>query len=386
MLRVVLSTNGRAHTFALARQLHKRGWLERIVTGYPRHKLQNEGIPADRIASYPWPIVAEMVLIKARFGGPRLSAQGAFWLRRCFESYIAAHLPPCDLYMGLSSTSLAAGRRARRRGAVYVCDRGCAHLRYQADLLTEEHARHGLAFKEILPQQLKREEQEYAEADVITVPSTFALRSFLEMGVPEHKLRRIPYGVELARFHPVAEPDPDRFTVLFVGSASLQKGTPYLLEAFARLRHPAKQLIFVGHIQPEVRPMIQMAMMEQSISCRPPVPQSQLKEIMSRSHVLVLPSIQDGMGMVMAEAMACGCPVIATLHTGALDLFEDGIEGFIVPIRSSEAIGERLQQIAEDPNLRSEMATAALQKVKGLGGWDHYGSEIADLFRTLTGK
>ena len=66
------------------------------------------------------------------------------------------------------------------------------------------------------------------------------------------------------------------------------------------------------------------------------VGQERLAELMSTSHVMVLPSIEEGLALVQGQAMACGCPVIASTNTGAEDLFTDGVEGFVVPIRDPE--------------------------------------------------
>jgi starch synthase len=76
--------------------------------------------------------------------------------------------------------------------------------------------------------------------------------------------------------------------------------------------------------------------------------------------------------MVIDEAMAYGCPVIATTNTGASELITNGVEGLIVPIRSPEVIADRLQQLADQPELRDRMGQAALERVQQLGGWDAY--------------
>jgi alpha-maltose-1-phosphate synthase len=106
---------------------------------------------------------------------------------------------------------------------------------------------------------------------------------------------------------------------------------------------------------------------------------------MSTSHVMVLPSIEDGWGLVMGQAMACGCPVISSDHTGGPDLYSHGVEGFIVPIRSADAIAQSLQQLADDPHLRQSMSEAALRRVKSLGGWEDYGRQYAAFLQELTG-
>jgi glycosyltransferase involved in cell wall biosynthesis len=101
---------------------------------------------------------------------------------------------------------------------------------------------------------------------------------------------------------------------------------------------------------------------------------------------MVLPSIEDGFGPVMAQAMACGGVVIATEHTGGLDLFADGAEGFIVLIRSPEAICERLTQLADDPDERQRMSEAAVRRVRTLGGWRDYGRNYAAFLEEITGR
>jgi glycosyltransferase involved in cell wall biosynthesis len=110
------------------------------------------------------------------------------------------------------------------------------------------------------------------------------------------------------------------------------------------------------------------------------MPQTELKSLMSRSHVMVLPSIEEGLAMVQAQAMACGCPVVASRNTGGEDLFSDGHEGFIVPIRDANALATRLQQLADQPELRAAMARRALARVQSLGGWRDYGQKAMAIY------
>lgn len=379
-MKVVLTTPGKFHTFDLARQLHRRGMLEAIYTGYPRFKLKQEQLPLSMIRSLPF--------VSLAFHGFGRLSKSVSWSRAL--NYYASHLqdacvrsalPPCDVFVGLSGTGLLTGRKVQQQGGTYICDRGSAHIRFQDEILAEEFARHGQPYVRVNRHMVAKEELEYAAADYITVPSTFALRSFVRMGIPEEKLRLVPYGVDLSRFTPMGEPDPQYFDVLFVGGASLQKGIPYLLESFEKLRHPGKRLTLAGQILPDVQDLIAQYAARLPITCLGHVPQTQLKEVMSRSHAFVLPSIQDGFGMVMAQAMACGCPVIASEHTGAFDLYDDGVEGFIVPIRDSAALADRLQCLADDPARQKQMGRWSLERVRSLGGWDHYGDTMIAVFQ-----
>jgi starch synthase len=114
------------------------------------------------------------------------------------------------------------------------------------------------------------------------------------------------------------------------------------------------------------------------------VPQSRLVELMSTSQALVLPSIEEGLALVQAQALACGCPVICSTNTGGEDLFSDGVEGFIVAIRDPEAITAKLQQLADDPLLQAKMRAAALARVHAIGGWTEYGDRWERLLQNLT--
>ncbi|MEO6829187.1 MAG: glycosyltransferase family 4 protein, partial [Acidobacteriaceae bacterium] len=262
---------------------------------------------------------------------------------------------------------------------------GSTHARYQWWVLSEEHRRWGAPLDIYDPRDTEREEIQYAQADCITVPSSFAARSFVSEGVAAEKLRVIPYGVRLDAFQPAAPPPADRFDVLFVGQVSLRKGVPYLLDAFARLEHPRKRLRIVGPMFPHMRLLLARLPMDQ-VEIVGAVGRQELVRYFTSSHLMVLPSLEEGLALVQGEALACGCPVIATPNTGSEDLFTDGKEGFIVPPQNAEAVAERLQQLADDPRLQQQMRAAALERVHLLGGWNDYGDRWMSLLQELCGE
>jgi len=156
------------------------------------------------------------------------------------------------------------------------------------------------------------------------------------------------------------------------------------LQAFAELRHPKKRLTVVGAVQEHIRPLLERLPTE-DVTFLGATPQAELIDRISRSHVMVLPSIEEGLALVQAQAMACACPVIATFATGAEDLFTDGVEGFIVADRDVDGLASHMQQLADDATLRNWMGDAARQRVKSLGGWDEYGRRWDEFLHALTG-
>jgi glycosyltransferase involved in cell wall biosynthesis len=231
---------------------------------------------------------------------------------------------------------------------------------------------------------IERELAEYEVCDFIVVPSEYAFRSFLEEKVPRHKLCLNVTGVSLRRFAP-EPPEKDRpFRALFVGQIGLRKGVQYLLEALAPLDLPRFELWLVGTILPEARKLL--SRYEGRFKYLGVIPNEKLRRVYAQSSVFVLASIEDGLAYVQAEAMACGLPVIATHNTGAADLFTDGVEGFVVPIRDPQAIREKVLTLYRMPELREEMSRAALRRMRSVGGWRDYGRRAATLYQAALAR
>jgi glycosyltransferase involved in cell wall biosynthesis len=172
---------------------------------------------------------------------------------------------------------------------------------------------------------------------------------------------------------------------LYVGQISFRKGIPYLLEAFAKLRHPRKRLRLIGPADDRIKSYLRTAPLD-DVHFEGAQPFESVRRAMSEAHVTVLPSVEDGFGMVLAEAMACGSPVISTMNTGGLDLYRDGREGFIVPIRDPEAILRAMERLAGDPGRRQAMRAAASAKMRELGGWKQYGETVERLLLGLQAR
>ena len=382
-IRVVQAAwGGFTHPVALARHLDGRAMLEAIFTTYPWWMMKKEGLERGRVhCRWRMTVVYKGLL----HYGVGLGPLERPWLRataRDYTRWLARHLPACDVLIAMSGLGQAAGKLAQERGARYICDRSSSHIRYADNLLREEFGRWRIPYAGDDPVNVDAEEREYQQADLITVPSGFALRSFVTMGVAAEKLRRASQGVDLSRFHKVADPPPEEFRVLFVGQLCLRKGVPYLLEAFRRLRHPRKRLLLAGRTMPDFKQWMAGRPTEHATFLGH-VPKSELPRCMSTSHVHVFPSIEDGFGIVQAEALACGCPLISSANTGAADLFTHGQEGFVVPIRDAQAITDRLEELAQNPQLRQRMSEAALRRVAALGGWDTYCATVETIIRQL---
>jgi alpha-maltose-1-phosphate synthase len=374
-LKICVGSAGPFHAFDLARQMERLGHLEHLYTAYPSWRV--DGMPKEKVSTFPW--LMALTMLASRFGFNRVRDGLNVPMIETFDRWMAERIAPCDVFHCLSSFGLQSHRAARsRHGALTVCDRGSTHIEHQNEILREEFARFGARFPGIDSRLVDRELEEYTDCDLIFVPSSFAMRTFVDKCLPCEKLRLNPYGVDLTMFH--REPKGDRtFRVLFVGTIALRKGLPYLFEAMSGFEHPDLELCVIGTLEAEMRPI--MAKYEGTFRYLGAVARGDLHKHYSQASVLVLPSIEEGLALVQAQAMACGVTVIATENTGAADLFTDGVEGFIVPIRDARAIREKILTLYENPAMREQMGDAALARVRMIGGWDDYGDRAAQYYR-----
>ncbi len=377
-----------AHTpfwlFDHGKELTRRGWDVSLFTGTPIWMVDRKA--ARRIhVKLSWGTAAQALRRLGRVGidvPPEWTWRMERSARSQFGSWVARRLEGLEIVDALSSWGVEVADAVHRQGGRYVCSRGSSHILFQKAILEEEFARWSCPKPDGFPEWIvARELAEYESADAIAVPSQFVRRTFLDYGVPADKLYLCPYGANISLYSPRPRRG-NRFRVLFVGSASIRKGIGYLLEAMKPLvERNLAELWLVGAVSADAKGLL--ARHRDLFVHKGFVPPSRLAEVYSQGSVLVLPSIEEGLGRVQVQAMACGVPVIATVNTGAEDLLTDGQEGFIVPIRDSRAILDRLEWMIDHPAEREWMGRAAVRRVTSLGGWQAYGEVVERMYRGL---
>jgi glycosyltransferase involved in cell wall biosynthesis len=283
--------------------------------------------------------------------------------------------------------ALATFRAARARGVTCLYDLPIAYWRTLRRLLEEEAelnpswmpTMEGLCDS---PSKLARKDKEIELADNIVVASSFTQRSLEEHFGKQLTIAVAPYGAPPPL---VAEParrnanDPLR--LLYAGHLAQRKGVAYLIAALRRVDVPWL-LTLAGPRPAAAVPELDAFLADPRCRWLGHVPHATLLEEMIRAHLFVFPSIVEGFGMVLLEAMAAGLPVITTPHTAGPDIMTNGREGFIVPIRSAEAIAERIAALANDEDRRYEMAGAALSRATA-SPWRRYEEAISALFARM---
>jgi glycosyltransferase involved in cell wall biosynthesis len=201
--------------------------------------------------------------------------------------------------------------------------------------------------------------------------------------VPPEKLIVNPLGVDTARYGRSSDMPRGKPRVLFVGQVGVRKGVAYLLDAFAPLSVRA-ELHLVGPIEPSFEKILARAPME-GVTVHGPLSDKALMQAYGMADILCLPSIEEGFGMVLGEAMASGLAIIATKITGASELIVDGREGLLVPPADASALRAALAAVIDDPKVLSRMKEAAWARVRAGCSWDDYAARALATYRRVLG-
>jgi glycosyltransferase involved in cell wall biosynthesis len=258
----------------------------------------------------------------------------------------------------------------------------------QLEILKEEYK--NLKLKPVLPTKniIETELKEYELADYICVPSEFARKSFLDLGFDKNKIVKIPYGVDLKNFRPVIKKNnlsisKKKFIIISTGSISVRKGSIYLLKAFKELNILNSELIFVGPIDDEVKKLLTKFASIENIKFYKKQPQGNLSAFYNKADVFVLFSLEEGLSMVQAQAMACGLPVICTYNTGGSEIVDNGVNGFILPIRDIDLLKKKILILYKDRVLLKKMKHNSYIKAQKFLSWDCYGENIIKFYKKV---
>lgn len=268
---------------------------------------------------------------------------------------------------------------AARRGLLRLYDLPIGYWRSARRLFEEEKALQPawagtLELLEASPEKLERKDEELGLANRIFVASNFTRTSLGEFPGALPDIQFVPYGAPPRACRRSPHDPRGPLKVLFVGSLGQRKGISYLFEAMNKLDRAAT-LTLVG--PKPVEPCRALEEGLERFAWQPPVSHDDVLSLMSQHDVLVFPTLFEGFGLVILEAMSQGLPVIATPHCAGPELIVDGREGFIVPIRDPDAIAERLSWLADDRDRLAAMSAAAVRRAREYS-WEAYGAAMVD--------
>ena len=278
-------------------------------------------------------------------------------------------------------------KTTKRLGIPSVLERPNAHTGFAFEVVQKECDRIGVnlppshehAFK---PDVLSKEESEYRLADRLLCPSEFTMRTFLDRGFSAAQLARHIYGYDESIYYPnaAAAPGVNRgLTVLFVGVCAVRKGLHFALDAW--LRSPAHRdgtFLIAGEFLPAYREKLAAQLSDPSV--RVLGHRNDIPELMRKSDILVLPSIEEGFGLVCAEALGSGCvPLVSEACT---DICKHMHNALVHPIADVDALTQHITFLHENREFLAKLKAEALRSAAECT-WPVAGRRLLDVYREV---
>jgi glycosyltransferase involved in cell wall biosynthesis len=264
---------------------------------------------------------------------------------------------------------------------------------YEQGLKNEHQTLRIKLANKFMKHQAKQEEAMAKKASLIVAVSKYSRDKILEhYTVEEGKIRIIPNGVDVEKFKPTNTADSKRQfnlgkepTVLFVGSIVPRKGLPYLVEAAKKVVKQQANTKFVivgdGPLRKQLDESLNASGLIGNFVFLGNLKENQLPAVYGAADVFVLPSIQEGQGIVLLEAQACGKPVIAFGEGGVYEAVRDKETGFLVELGNSEGLADNLLKLLDDEGLRQKMGAAGRRFVAENFTWDLCAKRMLGVYR-----
>ena len=278
----------------------------------------------------------------------------------------------CKLAYAYEDCAIATFNAAERRSIPRIYDLPIGYWRVAQRIFAEECVREPewaptLTGARDSKEKLARKDKELRLATRVVVASTFT-KSTLAEASHQRPVTVISYGAPPATTNEIANGGA-KLKILFAGSLGQRKGLSYALRAVELIGEKNCELTLLGRKAAEgCRPLDQAVRAHRWL---PSLSHARVLLEMRQHDVLIFPSLFEGFGLAITEAMSQGTPVITTAHTAGPDIIDDGVDGFIVPIRSADAIAERLEVLAHDRERLRAMKISAWKKAR-VHSWENY--------------
>ena len=307
-MKVAIVTQGRSHLINLARELDSGTDCEVVFyTMMPKGRCRKFGYNG-RVRSCFFPVGLLFVLIeRIPFLNPYRRSYLRIQLRLFFDRFVSWQMRECDVLIGLNGAAVKSSIKAKRRcNAITICDQGSSHI------LKQDSVRRSYTTHE--PPRINTEYmlQHYASVDFLMTAALYVKKSDIENGIPAERILYNPYGVDMNLFQPTAKPEDEAYDVIMVGSWWKHKGCDMLVEAC--INKLGIKLLHVGSV----------------IDCELPdsplfkhidfVAESDLPKYYANAKVFAMPSLDEGFGLVLLQAAACGLPIVGSTRTGLPDV------------------------------------------------------------------
>lgn len=295
-------------------------------------------------------------------------------------NYLEEHPLDIDAVYCYEDVALNTFRKAKGLGKNCIYDLPIGHWRAMRLLLTDEKEKNPDWAMTIggfndSDEKLENKDEELRLADRIYVASSVTKRSLDLFPEKLADIEVIPYGFPQVNHTREYVPlNGRKLKLLYVGGLSQRKGISYVFETFETLKDQA-ELTVVGKGDIDGCPALKKALAQ--VRYIPTLPHEEILKLMAKSDILLFPSLFEGFGLVITEAMSQGTPVITTNRTCGPDIITDGIDGWIVETGTAQPIIKILKNIISNPEQLAVIGRAAMDTASKRP-WSKYETELAE--------
>jgi glycosyltransferase involved in cell wall biosynthesis len=345
-MNLAFAATNPCHLYPLAQAVEPIEPNLTIYMGYPRWRLARPHPAGLRCHSLRTIITYALLRVPERF---RPDQRKLFdWQDRNFDRWVGLNLSRHDFIHAIPGQAIRTFRRARALSLRTVLNHATGPASTVRSIMAMEMGRLGLAAERQV-KNFDQEQEEYALADYHCVASTVVCDQLVSQGVPAEKIWIIPYGASPDLFFASSEIRPQDFRPMFAGQIIVRKGIPTLLQSLELLGDRGWSFEFYGSRRQETDLFINEYRGKIGLRFHGATTQARLAEGMRSASVLVLPSVEDGFGLVVPQALACGTPCIVSDKVGAADLIRHRQNGSIFPVNDHRALADEISFWESNP-------------------------------------
>lgn len=226
--------------------------------------------------------------------------------------------------------------------------------------------------------KLERKRQELILADKVIVASYSTFNSLVVNNIDKKKIKIMPYGADFSSIKINKKENNKNLELLYVGRVTPMKGIHYLIEAVKKIKNKKIKLRIVGlNNYPNNWLEKTISRNNENISLVGSLPYEELASYYLNSDLFVFPSLYEGFGLVILEAMSYGLPVLSSDVGIAADLLKDGQAGEIIDCKNINLLAEKILYYYENRDSLKEMSQKTQDKIK-LYSWGKYRQELSE--------
>ena len=385
--KITLSHSGKQHSYLTALSLLELGkldcyytssyvkkqWLQKIISKFGLTYFEKRFIQglSGKYVNSNWRFEIKEILLRKIYGKTSKTQTAVYQRDENFDKYMSKKIVsrPSSMFWGFQGSCLETLKQSQQCGKIAVVELATAHVTEAKKILGEEQLLHpewadsidNLVFP---IEYEKRLCEEPHVADYVFAASNFTIKSLVNDGINPQKIKYLPLCFNSKSIACDKTPKTlknRKLKVLYCGTITQRKGIKYLLDAFKNIIKNNAELHIIGNIQGNGEAFSKY---KDCYNYKSGIPQNQLFQEYQNYDILVLPTVFEGFGLVIPEAMAAGLPVITTNHSFGSEIINHRENGSIVPIRDTESLANEILYYAsleddEFNNLRNNAIASA---------------------------